>query len=63
MTQRIEHSAIVMPEGWELLPDGSAVKLVRDASGTVVARLTTQEVFMPAVIMPIPRRSASKHSA
>jgi hypothetical protein len=54
MTQRIEHSAIVMPEGWALREDGSAVKEVR-VDGVVVARLTTQEVFMPQVVLPLPR--------
>jgi hypothetical protein len=49
----IDHTDIVMPDGWALQQDGSAVKLVRDASGTVVARLTTQEVFMPQITLPL----------
>ena len=55
----IEHEAIAMPDGWSLNPDGSAVKEVRDSGGIVVARLTTQEVFMPAIAMPVPKRTHS----
>lgn len=51
--QRIEHEAIVMPPGWELREDGSAVKVVRDDAGNIVARLTTQEVFQPAIKLPL----------
>lgn len=54
--QRIEYEAIVMPDGWSLRPDGSAVKEVRDEAGTVVARLTTQEVTMPQIVLPLPTR-------
>jgi hypothetical protein len=54
--QRIPFSDVVMPVGWALEPDGSAVKEVRDEHGAVVARLTTDNVFMPPIVMPLPRR-------